>query len=41
MGLKASLEERQMDYLCMSGEGELTASVPGWAAVGTEPCQHL
>ena len=41
VGLKPSLEERQMDYLCVSGEGELTASVPSWAAVGTEPCQHL
>ena len=41
MGLKAFLEEQQMDYPCVSGEEELTASVPGWAAVGTEQCQHL
>ena len=41
MGLKASLEERQLDYLCVSGEGELAASVPGWVAVGTEQCLHL
>lgn len=29
MGLKASLEEQQMDNPCVSGKEELTASVPG------------
>lgn len=36
MGLKAALEDQQMDKPCVSGEEELTISMPGWAVVGKE-----
>lgn len=41
VGFKVSLEEQQMDNPCVRGEEELTASVPGWAAVGTDQRQNL